>query len=123
MSEDRDQSLSQWAVSLPPGWRFTRIDDVSNRRPFDLHARDGTREVFIEVKGTETVGSSVFLTPNEVEFARLNKSRMALFVLHSIQVREVDGAPKGEGGVHTVYWPWDVDGGTLAPIKYSYGLP
>jgi hypothetical protein len=102
---------------------FTRIDDVSSKRPYDLHARDGTREVFIEVKGTETAGSSVFLTPNEVEFARLNKSRMVLFVLHSVQVREVDGEPRGEGGVHAVFWPWDVDGGTLVPIKYSYGLP
>jgi hypothetical protein len=91
--------------------------------PFDLHARDGTREVFIEVKGTQTAGSSILLTQGEVEFARLHKSRMVLFVLHSIQVDPVDGQPNAKGGMHTVLWPWDVDGGTLVPIKFSYGLP
>ena len=100
---------------------FTSIEDVSSKRPFDLLARDGTREVFIEVKGTQSAGSSVFLTHGEVDFARRNKSRMALYVLHSIQVSEEEGEP--QGGVHTVFWPWDVDGGTLAPIKYAYGLP
>jgi AspBHI-like restriction endonuclease/uncharacterized protein DUF3883 len=100
---------------------FTSIEDVSSRRPFDLLARDGTREVFIEVKGTQSAGASVFLTSGEVEFAKRNKSKMVLYVLHSIQLSEGDGAP--QGGVHTVFWPWNVDGGTLAPIKYVYGLP
>ncbi|MGZ3459685.1 MAG: protein NO VEIN domain-containing protein [Archangium sp.] len=100
---------------------FTSIEDVSSKRPFDLLARDGTREVFIEVKGTQSAGSSVLLTSGEVEFARRNKSRMVLYVLHSIQVGEGEGEP--QGGVHTVFWPWDVDGGALAPIKYAYGLP
>ncbi|WP_239015554.1 protein NO VEIN domain-containing protein [Archangium violaceum] len=100
---------------------FSSIEDVSSRMPFDLHAKDETREVFIEVKGTQSAGSSVFLTRNEVEFARNNKSRMVLFVLHSIQMSEDQGEPLG--GVQTVFWPWDVDGGTLAPIQYVYGLP
>lgn len=100
---------------------FTSIEDVSSKRPFDLLARDGTREVCIEVKGTQSAGSSVLLTHGEVEFARRNKGRMVLYVLHSIEVLEGDGVP--QGGVHTVLWPWDVDGGALAPIKYSYGLP
>ncbi|HYO56737.1 protein NO VEIN domain-containing protein [Archangium sp.] len=102
---------------------FTWIEDVSSRMPFDLHARDGTREVFVEVKGTQSAGSSIFLTSGEVEFARLNKSKMVLYVLHSIEVRDEEGEPRPRGGVHTVFWPWDVDGGTLAPIKFSYGLP
>jgi hypothetical protein len=100
---------------------FTSIEDVSSRRPFDLLARDGTREVFIEVKGTQSAGASVFLTSGEVEFAKRHKSQMVLYVLHSIQLSEGDGAP--QGGVHTVFWPWDVEGGALAPIKYVYGLP
>jgi hypothetical protein len=100
---------------------FTSIEDVSIKMSYDLLARDGTREVFIEVKGTQSAGSSVFLTHREVEFARRNKGRMALYVLHSIQVLEGDGTP--QGGVHTVFWPWDVDDGSLAPIKYAYGLP
>ncbi|MFY0525135.1 protein NO VEIN domain-containing protein [Archangium gephyra] len=102
---------------------FTSIEDVSSKRPFDLLARNSTSEVFIEVKGTQSAGSSVFLTSGEVEFARRNKGRMALYVLHSIQVQDVAGDPLPQGGVHTVFWPWDVDGGALAPIKYVYGLP
>lgn len=73
------------------------------------------------MKGARSEGSSVLLTSGEVEFARRNKDRMVLFVLHSIQLGKGDGAP--QGGVRTVFWPWDVDGGTLAPIKYAYGLP
>jgi hypothetical protein len=102
---------------------FTAIEDVSRKRSFDLHGRDVEREVFIEVKGTQSPGARVLLTSNEVEFARRNKSKMALYVLHSIRVREVDGEVSVEGGVERVYWPWDVDTGTLAPISFSYGLP
>ncbi|HEX5751041.1 MAG TPA: hypothetical protein VFZ09_32745 [Archangium sp.] len=81
---------------------------------------------FVPTRRTEQVlldlaGASVFLTSGEVEFARRHKSQMVLYVLHSIQLSEGDGAP--QGGVHTVFWPWDVEGRALAPIKYVYGLP
>ncbi|QRN95286.1 DUF3883 domain-containing protein [Archangium violaceum] len=104
---------------------FTRIDDVSRQRSFDLHARDGEREVFVEVKGTQTAGSRVFLTSKEVEFARHNKNKMALYIFHSMRVREVNGEMIVEGGAERVSDPWDVDSGTLdiASITYSYALP
>ncbi|MCY1075230.1 DUF3883 domain-containing protein [Archangium sp. miwbw1] len=102
---------------------FTRIEDVSRKESFDLHGKDVEREVFIEVKGTQSGGARVLLTSSEVEFARCNKSKMALYVLHSMQVREVEGEVIAEGGEARVYWPWDVDAGTLAPISFSYGLP
>ena len=102
---------------------FTHIQDVSRTSPFDFLGWDGKREVYIEVKGTQTAGSSILLTPNEVEFARRNKSQMALFVVHSMKVRDVDGEVHVEGGEERVSWPWDVENGQLTPVKFAYAFP
>ncbi|WPB74892.1 DUF3883 domain-containing protein [Archangium violaceum] len=102
---------------------FTNIEDVSRRESFDLRVWNLKRELFVEVKGTQSIGSRVLLTSNEVEFARRNKSKMALYVLHSMKVREVDGEILVEGGEERVKCPWDVDTGALAPISFSYELP
>lgn len=40
--------------------------------------------MYVEVKGTQTRGGEVIVTPNEVEFAQRNK--INLFVLHSANV-------------------------------------
>ncbi|WP_257461315.1 protein NO VEIN domain-containing protein [Archangium lipolyticum] len=104
---------------------FTKIVDVSRQKSFDLHVQDGERELFVEVKGTKTVGSRILLTRNEVEFARRNRDKMVLYVFHSMRVREVNGEMIVEGGEERVSDPWDVDSGTLdiASITYSYALP
>lgn len=104
---------------------FTEIEDVSRHKSFDLHVKDGKQEVFVEVKGTRTAGSRVFLTRSEVEFARRNKDKMALYVFHSMQVRKMNEQVVIEGGEAQVLCPWDVDAGTLdiASITYSYEVP
>ncbi|HLL06437.1 MAG TPA: DUF3883 domain-containing protein [Myxococcaceae bacterium] len=102
---------------------FTDLKDVSRTRPYDFLGWDGEREVYIEVKGTQTAGSTILLTPNEVEFARRNKSQMALFVVHSMKVRDVDGEVHVEGGEERVSWPWDVENGQLTPVKFAYSFP
>lgn len=104
---------------------FTDIVDVSRHESFDLHVRDGEREFFVEVKGTQTAGSRILLTSKEVEFARCHKSRMALYVFHSMRVRLVNGTVIVEGGRPLVRCPWDVDAGSLdiASITYSCEIP
>jgi Protein NO VEIN, C-terminal/Type I restriction enzyme R protein N terminus (HSDR_N) len=53
-------------------------------KPFDLNCQKGRKCLYVEVKGAQSNGGEVILTPNEVDFARKNK--MELFVLHSVQV-------------------------------------
>jgi len=63
------------------------IQDVSCSKPFDLLCTKGDAELHVEVKGTTGAGEAIFLTFNEVEHACANSDRMALFILHSIELR------------------------------------
>jgi hypothetical protein len=98
-------------------------DDHSKTRPYDLRCTQDEEVLYVEVKGTQTDGGEIILTPDEVEFARSHKHQMALFVLHSIQVVEGDdGLVLSEGERHLLL-PWDVDSGTLKPVSFKYNLP
>jgi hypothetical protein len=98
-------------------------EDHSKNHPYDLRCVRDTEVRYVEVKGTQTDGSEVFLTPGEVEFARGHKNQMALFVLHSIQVaRGDDDEWVLSGGEHSPLLPWNLDGGNLKPVSYKYTL-
>jgi len=49
-------------------------------KPYDLHCKRADEVLYIEVKGTQTDGEEILLTPNEVAFANSNSQQMALFV-------------------------------------------
>lgn len=98
------------------------IEDHHSTHPYDLRCRHGEEIVYVEVKGTQTSGASVFLTRNEVDFARAHRDRMALFVTHSIQLTRDGGGIVAANGTDRVLWPWDVTTGGLTPITYSYEL-
>jgi hypothetical protein len=97
------------------------VEDRSKGNPYDLRCTKAKERLQVEVKGTQTDGHGIILTPGEIAFARRNKGKMALFVLHSIKVSS-DGKVLRDGA-KTVIWPWDVDEGCLKPISYMYGLP
>jgi hypothetical protein len=100
-----------------------RWEDHSKTRPYDLRCSRGQELLYVEVKGTQTDGSEIILTPGEVTFARSHRGQMALFVQHSIRVAKGDdGFALGEGERHLIL-PWDVDLGTLKPVSFKYGLP
>ncbi len=100
------------------------VEDVSQRQPFDLRCtKDGEDELRVEVKGTRSTGDEILLTPNEVDNARQNPERVALFVLHSIEVSQGPGGPIATGGRMKLWWPWSIDDGTLRPLGYSYEVP
>jgi hypothetical protein len=98
-------------------------EDRSKTCPYDLRCSLGHEVLHVEVKGTQTDGGEIILTPGEVEFARGHKGRMALFVLHSIQVSEGDDGFMLTGGEHHLIQPWDVDLGKLVPVSFRYALP
>lgn len=97
------------------------VEDHSKNHPYDLLCQRNNGLLYVEVKGTQTNGEGVLLTSGEVEFARRNKSQMALFLLHSIMVSE-DKVILTEGK-KKVLLPWDVAVGLLKPLSYKYELP
>ena len=99
-------------------------EDHSKSHPYDLRCIRGAEVLYVEVKGTQTDGFEVILTPGEVEFARGHKNQMALFVLHSVLVTKSDGDDfLLSGGEPFPLLPWDVDGGSLKPLSYKCTLP
>jgi hypothetical protein len=98
-------------------------DDRSKTCPFDLLCSRGQDVLHVEVKGTQTDGREIILTPGEVEFARRHKGQMALFVLHSIQVAEAYDRFVLGGGERHLIRRWDVDQGTLVPVSFKYSVP
>lgn len=97
-----------------------RVEDTSAIKPYDLLARKGGDELFVEVKGTTTAGEEIVLTFNEVEHARQHRTQSVLFILAEVEVHDGSDGPIAVGGTRHVLWPWDVDAGRLAPISYKY---
>jgi hypothetical protein len=86
-------------------------------RPFDLQCRKGRSVLYVEVKGTQTTGAEIILTPNEVDFAQ--KNRMELFVLHSVKVGLRGKGFVATSGVERVVSPWRPQLAELKPLAFS----
>ncbi len=97
-------------------WRV--VKDVSPNAPFDLLCRNGERELRVEVKGTTSIARSVLLTKNEVQHARENAGRVALFVVSQIVV----ASENCKGGTISVFEPWDISLDELEPIAFECHL-
>jgi hypothetical protein len=93
------------------------VDDHSKNHPYDLYCRRGKQALYVEVKGTKNAAEKIILTDGEVKFARRHKGQMALFILHSIEVRR-DAQLKG--GRQRLIRRWDVDQGRLSPLAFMY---
>ena len=86
-------------------------------KPYDLLCtKDGCKK-FVEVKGTRTIGAAVALTKNEVDFLQKNAVSSALFVVHSMKLRN-GNKPKAYGGEQKLVEPWDALCGVLTPITF-----
>jgi hypothetical protein len=105
---------------------FSRRDYHVEKRgkPFDLLCSRGEEILYVEVKGTTTLGEEVFLTPNEVSFARNHEKSMALFLVSDIVLELAsDGQPRTSGGIDHEVAPWRIEDEDLKPLMFSYGVP
>jgi hypothetical protein len=76
-------------------------------KPFNLRCTRDEAALFVEVKGTQTDGEEILLTPNEVAFASRHKDRMALFVVSNIVVSaDAHGKRMASGGTKHIENPW-----------------
>ncbi|MEX5260522.1 DUF3578 domain-containing protein [Kocuria sp. CPCC 205263] len=123
LTKPEQQAVERRAVEVATshyvaqGWK---VKDVGDRESYDLRCvREGQR-LFVEVKGTTSLGESVLLTKNEVALHRVEYPNNALVVVHSIVL-----APRGEsavahGGELEVTSPWHLEDADLTPIAYTY---
>lgn len=98
--------------------RWPEVTDVSLTKPFDLLCRHGDRELRVEVKGTTSLGLSVLLTANEVQHARENNGRVALFVVSEI----ILASGRCSGGIVHVIEPWDIREDKVEPLAFECRL-
>lgn len=87
-------------------------------RPFDLRCRKKKEILYVEVKGSRTKAAKIWLTPNEIAFARANP--MQLFIVHSFKLKTRDEGPIALGGIRRVVAPWRPRDSQLRAMMYSY---
>lgn len=78
-------------------------------------------DLFVEVKGTQTDGTRIFLTPGEVRHAKENPNS-ALFIVSDVQVQN-ELNPMVSGGNERIEMPLDLSVGKLEPRGFTYSLP
>ncbi|MGD0461795.1 MAG: DUF3883 domain-containing protein [Tepidisphaeraceae bacterium] len=93
-----------------------QVEDVHTRESYDLSCTKGAENLLVEVKGSQTDGAEILLTPNEVAVARKNAPKTALIVFHSI---EVSTAGIASGGVKVLIHPWKPRDEQLTALVYS----
>jgi len=98
-----------------------QVTDVSKIEPYDLACKKDNDYLRVEVKGTQSSGDSIVLTPNEIKNAETHKT--ALYILHSIKVNKANKKYNLSGGKAKIINPWNVDEhGNLKPVSYIYYL-
>jgi hypothetical protein len=117
--EIEDYSVSK-AISYFKKLKYS-VENVGATRSYDLHCSKDSDILRVEVKGTQTTGNSIILTPNEVINAKKHKT--ALYLLHSIKVDIIRKKYKLSRGNAKVVNPWCIDEqGKLKALSYMYTL-
>ncbi|MGY0004136.1 DUF3883 domain-containing protein [Micromonospora sp. I033] len=98
------------------------VEDVGNRKSYDVRATRGTEELHIEVKGSSGLADRVELTSNEVDHAHASKTH--LVIVDEIQWRRLpEGTIETSGGRARRWTAWTPAEEHLAPARYWYSPP
>lgn len=98
-----------------------RVEDTSKGNPYDLRCTRGDETLYVEVKGTTSLGEEVLLTPGEVRFAEANADQMVLFIVHSIELPTgPDEDLPARGGIPVWEQPWRLKRESLKILTYGY---
>lgn len=111
-------------IAMRRAWNYFegknyKVQDFHKTRPYDLKCVKESETVYVEVKGTTSKGERILVTPGEVNFALRNSSKMALFVLSSIQLGRRN--PEAGGKVR-IERPWRILRRNLSPTGYLLQL-
>lgn len=91
---------------------------ICGNSPFDMKAYKDGNEYFVEVKGTQSNGSSVIFTYNEVELYKDKTKKVILCIVHSIQL--IDDKINKKSGEVIIHDPWVINKSKLKTISYFY---
>jgi hypothetical protein len=94
------------------------VEDVSKKRPYDLHCTKSHEVKFVEVKGTQSDGLDIVLTAGEVKFIEKKGANSLLCVVHGIRVKG-RRKPKAIGGKLSLE-PFDLSAGVLTPLAFTF---
>lgn len=98
------------------GWQ---IEDRSKNKPYDYYCTNGSEEMYVEVKGTTSLGEKVVLTRGEVEYHREVSPANSLIIVSGIELSGVDGN-EANGGTLSEIHPWSIEEEDLVVIAYVY---
>lgn len=96
------------------------LTDTSLNKPYDYVAVKGNEKLYIEVKGTQTLGKKIILTKNEVEMSKKYGDQMVLFLVHSIELNKK--STKKNTGKAVIKSPWKLNENKLVPISFTYAI-
>lgn len=99
------------------------VEDTSSFAPFDFKCLRANEVRLVEVKGTQGEPFSVNVTFNEVESARSSASTTDLFIVHGIEIIQVESDYKASGGKIEKIDDWFPDDQHLKPTAYTYFVP
>lgn len=100
-----------------------QVKDVGATKSYDLRATRDDEEVFVEVKGTVSIGHDVILTRNEVALHQAEFPKNMLAVLSNIKLDRTGMTPIAAGGNLRVWKPWALDDTGLTALSYTYSVP
>ncbi|MCR1161653.1 DUF3883 domain-containing protein [Paenarthrobacter sp. UW852] len=100
------------------GWTVT---DTRTNRPYDAEAVMGDQLLYLEAKGTQSVGGSVIITRNEVDHARNHAGQCRMGIWSGMRLRP-DGTVDPDAGrfQELDFAPEDQD---LVPRDFDWRLP
>jgi hypothetical protein len=91
-------------------------------KPYDLLCERGGNILYVEVKGTQGEASKIFLTRNEVVFARKQHPNIELFIVKNIKLRESEGNYISTGGNCVIIPRWVAIEEKLSPLTFEYNF-
>jgi hypothetical protein len=102
-----------------------KVTDTSSTHPFDLSCSKDGRVTRVEVKGTQTIGSSVEVTAAEVDSARQGGElgyATDLFIVHSIRLTGMGESLQAHGGATRVIRDWHPLDANLRATTFRYEI-
>ncbi len=105
-------------MAKPHGWT---VQDVSLTESYDLVChRTGRPELHVEVKGTQSPGTQIILTRNEVTHAQAHYPNVALCSVANVICHPTASGFVVTGGDLILYEPWQINPDRLTPLSYQY---
>jgi hypothetical protein len=118
------RAVEDYAMAWAEKWlrkRGFNPKDKHKTESYDFLCASGGADLFVEVKGTQTDGTCIALTPNEVAHVK-RYSNSVLFIVYGVQVKD-SRYPRVTGGKELILMPWDINAGKLEPRGFTFTVP